>query len=145
VAGWCREDPDEPLEGPAWQAGVGVEGHHEADPAQALVLASVQRERRRGIAPQQAVEVFELPALALPGHPAPLRGVVKPRAVEHVEGARVFACIAPIESRHAADQRIDDDVVPGHVLSGCIMKVREEDELDFSFGVAQVVSSELLE
>jgi len=25
------------------------------------------------------------------------------------------------------------------------MKVREEDELDFSFGVAQVVSSELLE
>src|SRR2546425_13031690 len=65
--------------------GIAVQGDAVADAGQHLRIAHVDAEARVLGPPQQAVELFELPALALPTDPRALARVPLARTMEQVE------------------------------------------------------------
>ena len=81
--------PISALGGVARQARVGVERDAVADRRQHVQLADLGREARVGRAAQQAVELLDLAALALPAHPRVLAGVPLPVAMEQEEAIRI--------------------------------------------------------
>src|SRR5919204_1475704 len=80
---WMRHGADEAIDGAARQASIGIERDHVADISR--WLADVREEARVGRAAQQAIELVELPALALPSHPRVLGLIPQPAAVEEKE------------------------------------------------------------
>ena len=81
------EDADERAGGVAGKPGVAVERQDVADGGQEREVADLKAEARVGRAAQEAVQLLELPALALPAHPQALGRVPAPHAVEEVEPA----------------------------------------------------------
>src|SRR2546430_15263049 len=65
--------------------GIAVQGDAVADAGQHLRIAHVDAEARVLGPPQQAVELFDLPALALPTDPRALPRVPLARTTEHEE------------------------------------------------------------
>jgi hypothetical protein len=139
------EDPHQSLERAARQRRIRVERHHEAHAPKTSVLPCVCRERGRRVAPQQAIELFELASLALPAHPTGLGCVVLPRTVQRVKRARILVAVAPVQAGDPRHQRLEHGVIVGQSLRAGVGKVAEKDELDRGLRVAEVVALELLE
>ncbi len=133
---------DEARRGPAGQERVGVEGDHVADPPGHRRHASRdRRECRVARAREQAVELVELPALALPAHPLALARVPEALAVQQEEtraGGRRGA-VARVETRDAVDGGGEEPIVLRPRLGGRVSPVRQEGEMEVSVRVGQEV------
>src|SRR5581483_10345717 len=92
---------DQPLDGIARQSCIGIERDDVAD-AGRQVRRGVE-ERRVGRPAQQAVELVQLAALALPSHPAALGAVPDAAPVQQVETiATVAGRMASVEAKRSA-------------------------------------------
>ena len=80
----------------ARQAGVGVERDAVADLRQDGQVADLDGGRVRRAA-QQAIELLDLAALALPSHPAAFLAIPLPGAVEEIEAVAVPVAVARVE------------------------------------------------
>ena len=77
---------DQPQSGIARQPGVGIQREHITNARRHGRGRTVEgHERRIGRAAQQAIELVQLAALAFPAHPALLRGIEHPPAMQHQE------------------------------------------------------------
>src|SRR5437867_645237 len=81
----------------ARQPGVAVERDAVAHLREDAELADLHVEARVGGAPQQAVELLDLAALALPSHPHALARVPLADAVEEEESVLVLGGVAEVE------------------------------------------------
>jgi hypothetical protein len=128
----------------ARQLRVGVQGDDETHPRQARQVAALHRIGRvRGPA-QQAVELAQLAALALPAHPAALRGVPHPFAVEQEEAVGAARGVALVESADALEGFTQVCVVLGPVLRGGVGEVGQQREAQLRVGVGQVMDFQAL-
>src|SRR5262245_11815478 len=127
-----RQGPDEPRGGTARQLGIGVERDHEADLG--WHLARLDQERGVGRAAQQAIELVQLAALALPAHPAPLAVAPETPAVEEIEARLAVArrAMPAVELGDAGARRLQQGLVLRRVLRGGVGPVRDEAEAQLS-------------
>ena len=129
------------------QAGVGVQGEHEADVGRHVGEAVVAEQvGRRLVAPEQAVQLLELPPLPLPAHP-PLLGLAPhPPAVEEQEAAPAVRgrTVALVQLRHGLGRGLQQGLVPRPRLLGGVPPVAQEGEGEVSAGVRQVALLEPL-
>ena len=108
------------------QLGVGVEGDHIAHPLQHAHVAHHRRVGGRVVAAQQGVELIQLPALALPAHPAPLPLVPDPAAVQQQEalGAVAFGKLP-----HPLGGGLKQRGVLRHMLFRCVGEISQQGEV----------------
>ncbi len=98
------------------------------------------------VAPRkQAVELFDLAALALPAHPPPLRLVPLAKAMEQEETVGASAAVLAVERFDAASRRLEDLGVAGQRLGGGVAKITEDGEVDIRIDVAERLNLEVRE
>ena len=114
----------------AGQAGVAVERDAVPHARQHGHVADVQDEAGVGRAPQQTVELLDLPALALPPHPQPFALVPLPRAMEEEEARRRVRGVLHVERLDAASRGREDLAVAGQRFRRCVAEIAEDGEVD---------------
>ena len=77
------------------EIGIGIERDHVADVPQLFDLADDGGKARIGGASQQPVELVELPALALPPHPAAFRRIPLAATMQEIEPPRAVLLVQP--------------------------------------------------
>ncbi len=150
---------------------VGVQRDHVSDPRQARRVGAAHRIRRVARAAEQPVELQQLAALPLPAHPAALRRVPEPAAMEQEETVRsagmggvvagglavpfglaiaagaardVGIAVSLVEGADALQRVADQRVVAGHGLVGRVGEVGEQGEAEARVRVGQVMGLEPL-
>ena len=81
----------------AQQPRIGIQRHDEPDPGGQGWRARIGHEGGIRRPPQQAVQLCQLAALALPSHPAPLHGVPQPAAVQQQKTVAPVGWIGSIQ------------------------------------------------
>jgi hypothetical protein len=127
---WVRQRRRQPSSGVARDLGVGVERDHEAHVRERDGIADVHGKAGAAVAGEQAIELRELAALALPPHPAAFRRVPAPAAVKEMEGAAATLPVLEVERGDAGARAREEIAVLGHGLGGCVGEVRQEGEHD---------------
>src|SRR6185295_16771581 len=103
-----KRDADQGLGGVARQLRVGIERDavpHVRENRQ--VASGVSKSGVAGAA-KQAVELLDLPPLALPSHPHPFLLVPLPIAMEQVEAAAAVAGVALVQGVDAGSRGVQD-------------------------------------
>ena len=132
---------DEPDHRVARGAGIGVQRHDVDD---VLRQRRVQRhEGRVAVAAQQEVELVQFAALALPAHPALLRGIVETMAVQKMETGRAFAWIARIEPGDLLAGEVEDLGVDRVDLGLAVRPIREQREVKLFGGVGEIMDLDI--
>ena len=154
----CRVEPrpvermgqraDQPAGRVARHLGVGVERDHEADPRQARRVGAQHRIARVRSPRSSRLNSEQLAALPLPAHPAALRRVPEPAAMEQEEEVR--AAVAGDTARFKARRRArrasrTQRLVLGHRLVRGVGEVGQQGEAEARVGVGQVVGLQPLE
>ncbi len=143
------ERGDQPSRRVALQHRVGVQRNHIAHLRQQPELADQRRKRRAvtaavfgQVAPQQPVELVELPALAFPPHPDAFAGVPQTPPVKEIERA---ARIPSVEFFDGARGAVQQGRVFGHSFGIGIAKVRQQGKADgpVRVRVAQIMHFQL--
>src|SRR2546422_4790870 len=93
-----------------------------------LRVAHVEAEARVLSPPQQAVELFELPALALPADPRALAGVPLARTMEQVEPVGAPLAEAGVQVDDASAGGVQDLAVCRHLGRGGVGEIAEDGE-----------------
>ena len=137
------ERADQSRRGAAGQLGVGVERDHEADRRRHLEV--LDHERRVGRAAEQAIELVQLAALALPAHPATLALAPETPAVEQIEAGLTVAggAVAPVELGDAGARRGQQGLVVGGVLLRAVRPVGQQREAERAVVVGEVVNTQV--
>src|SRR5207249_3909218 len=107
------DDADELARGLARQPRVAVERDAIAHFREDAQLADLHLEARVGGAAQEAVELLDLPALALPAHPGALAGVPLADAVEEEEAVLVLGGVAEVQLLDPAPRLLEQRDVVG--------------------------------
>ena len=97
------------------------------------------------VAAQQTVEFVQLAALAFPAHPAALRGVPLPAAMEQEKPFRTVAAIFPIQLADPLQRSLHVGLVRGHVLRRGVGKVGQQGPAQVRVRIAQVVDLESID
>ncbi len=142
-----RHLPDQPLHDVARQPRVGVERDHVANAGgnQRGGIA-VGDEARVGGAAQQAVQLVQLAALALPADPLAFALVPEPAPVQQQEAIAVGGRRVPlIQPRDSSARGREQRVVAGLALGGGVRPVREQREADVAVRSRQVMHFESLD
>ena len=117
--------------------GVAVQGDAVADAGQHLWVAHVEAEARVLSPPQQAVELFELPAFALPTDPRALAGVPLAHPMEEVEPVGATLAEAGVQVEDAGAGGVQYLVVCRQLGRGGVGEVAEDGEVNARVGVPQ--------
>ena len=123
-----RQGADEPRRGAARKLGIGVQRDHEAN--RRRDVGRLDDERGVGRAAQEAIELVQLAALALPAHPARLALAPEASAVEQMEARFASAgwAVPPVQLVDARARGREQGLVVGRVLRGGIRPVRQQRE-----------------
>ena len=136
---------DEPLDRVAWQARVGVEGDDKADIGGQRARGAVDERRVAGTA-QQAIELMELAALALPSHPDALRFVPDAAPMQQQEAIGPGGVgIAGVEAGDAGGGHRHQVVVAREPLGMGVRPVGQNGEVDRPGGIGEIVNLEALD
>ena len=138
------EGADQSRCGAAGKLGVGVERDHEAD--RRGHVETLDHERRVGRAAEQAIELVQLAALALPAHPATLALAPETPAVEKIEAGLAVAgggAVAPVELGDARACRGQQGLVVGGVLLRAVRPVGQQREAQRAVVVGEVVNTQV--
>src|SRR5437773_7521557 len=147
-----RHRPNQPIDGSSWQPGVGIERDDVPDVARNLAhLAQTTRDSsrarvtryKRGVrrSSEEAIQLVELPALALPPHPRLLALVPEPPTVEEKESLASTrnGTVASVQTRDPLARRGETLLVTRHALRGRIRPVGEKGETKITIRIRQVV------
>src|SRR5439155_18780394 len=96
-------------------------------------------------ASQQALDLLDLAALALPSHPHALARVPLPDAVEEEEAVLVLGGVAEVELLDAGASLLEEAGVVRHLGSGGVLEVAEDGEVDVGVHVAERLHLEVLD
>ena len=140
-----RDDADEGARRLARQAGVGVQGDAVAHAGQQIQLSHHEVEARVGRAAQQAIELLELAAFALPAHERPLARIPQARAVQEEEPPAGDRRMTGVELFDPRRRRRDDRRVARHLRLRSIGEVAQDREVDVGVGIAQGEHLEVLD
>ena len=124
---------------------VGVERDHVSDGGGHVGPPAPRREERRVVrAPQEVVQLVELPALALPSHPLAFRLIPDAPAMEQEEALAAVgrAAVAPVEARDPVDGGREEPIILRHGLGGRVGPVGQEREVDVTVRIGEVVDLE---
>jgi hypothetical protein len=139
-------DADEAARGVARQLRVGVERDDVTDVGEQSGVGRRDDETRIARAAQQAVELLQLAALALPAHPLPLARVPQPLAVEKVEAlerGRVGP-VTRVQLLYAGRRLIEQRRVRPHLGHVRVREIAEQGEVQVLVLVGEVVDFQLL-
>ena len=138
-----KRDADQGLGGVARQLRVGIE-------RDAVPHVGQNRQVARGVsksgvagAAKQAVELLDLPPLALPSHPHPFLLVPLAIAMEQVEAAAAVAGVAMVQGVDAGSRGGQNVGVVRPVLGDGVGEVAEEREVDARIEVAERLNLEV--
>ena len=126
-------------------ARVGVERDAVADVGQDREVADLDGEARVGGAAQQAVELLDLAALALPPHPPPLGRVPLTQAMEQEEAVGTAVAVLVVERLDAGARGLENLGVARQRLGRRIAKVAEHGEVNVRVDVAERLDLEVRE
>src|SRR5579862_115020 len=104
------KSPDEPVSGPRWQLGIGIQGDDIANQRKRGKITRFDGEAVRG-AKEKVVEVHQLAPLALPAHPASFRGIVDPMTVQVEKAPPLIQRILLIELMNQSGANSDQLIV----------------------------------
>ena len=140
-----RHRANQALDGAPRQPCVGVERDDVADSRKAA--PAVGRKVVSSRSAEQAVQLVELPALALPPHPRALALAPEAPAVEQEEplAAVLGRTVASIQTRHALTRRRQRVLVTRHGLGRRVRPIGEQGEAKIAIGVREVVHLEPLD
>ena len=136
---------DQTVDDASGQMRVGVEGDHVADGGGHVGPPAARREERRVVRPpQEAVQLVELPALALPSHPLAFRLIPDAPAMEQEEALAAVgrATVAAVEARDPVDGGREEPIILRHGLGGRVGPVGQEREVDVTVRIGEVVDLE---
>ncbi len=136
-------DPDQLARDVPRQHRVAVDRQHVADVRQRREIADRDHVARAAIAAQQAIQLLELAALALPSHPQAFAGVEEAAAVEEVEAAAGVVGVPAVELLDAGLRGVDDRLVARQRLRGGVGEVGEEREVQQRVGVGERLDLEV--
>ncbi len=137
--------PISTLGGIAREAGVAVERDAVAHLGQDREVADLDAEAGVGGAAQQAVELLDLAALALPSHPAAFGVVPLPQPVKQEEAIRPPVAVLAVERVDARPRRLEDLGVARQGFGGGVAEVAEHREVDVRIDVAERLHLEVCE
>ena len=132
-----RDDPDQGPCGAPRESRVGVQGEDVAHRREDRQVPDLDGKAGVGRGTQQAVELLDLPPLALPAHEDAFLRVPLPIAVEQVEAVVPIAHVPAVERLDAGHRRGQDLVVTGHRERPRVLEVGEDREVDFGVEVAE--------
>ncbi|MCE9572902.1 MAG: hypothetical protein K8W52_07075 [Deltaproteobacteria bacterium] len=138
-----RERADQPVRGAHRELRVAVEGDHEPDRGEARRIADVARVAGLGVPAQEAVELLELAALALPAHEPLLARVPARAAVQQVERPDAILAVVAVECLERRARALEQRAVGGRDQR--VDVVGQERELQLRIGVGEVVLLELVD
>ena len=142
---WMRERTDQRRRRLRWQQRIGIECDDEAHLTDGRDVADDRRERFLRAAAQEAVELRELPALALPSHPHALLRIPAAGAMEQIERVLLLRCIPRIERAHPLLRRREDRGVGLGDFRARIGEVTEHREVQVRFAIGEVLRFEIAE
>ena len=131
------DDPDQLARHAARQPRVAVERDAVLDLRQDGQIADRHGEARVGGAAQQAVELLDLAALALPSHPQPFALVPLAQAVKQEEAVGAAVRVPCVERGDAGARGLEDLRVVRQRLGRRVEKVAEDGEMDVRVDVAE--------
>ena len=131
-----RDDADERPRGVSRKARVGVERDAVAHAWQNRQVAHLRGERRLAIASQQAIELFDFSALALPAHPDALARVPAAFTMEQEEPIRVPAAEPAIQLQDAVARGRQDRLVAVALGRLRVAKIAQDGEVNAGVEVA---------
>ena len=143
-----RHRADQTLDGLARQLGVRVEGDDVADVGRDAVPGAVHgHEAGVGRSAQQAIQLVQLSAFALPAHPHALAGVPEPPAMEEEEAVAAARprAVTLVEPRDGLARRGEGVLVPRHLLRRRVGPVGQDGEAEIAVGIRQVMHLEPLD
>ena len=129
-----RQRPHQPPADIERKAGIRIQRDHEANRRQAREAAHFHRERGVLGAAQQAVELVELAAFALPAHPTRLRRVPDAFAMQQVKARLTVLIVQRGDHRRG---RLDNGRVAGQRFRIGVGKVAEQREAQVLVVVGQ--------
>ena len=128
-----RERPDQALGGAHRELGVAIERDHESNPDEPLRVADMTRVAGLEVPAEQAVQLVELAALALPSH-EPLLLRIPPRlAVQQVKGPRALRAMSGIEALDLSCRMIEQRRVRRERLR--VHVIGQQRELQLGIGI----------
>ena len=140
-----KRDADQGLGGVARQLRVGVERDAVPHVGQNRQVASGVSKSGVAGAAKQAVELLDLPALALPSHPHPFLLVPLAIAMEQVEAAAAVAGVAMVQGVDARSRGGQNVGVVRPVLGEGVGEVAEQREVNARIEVAERLNLEVRE
>ena len=140
-----RDDADEGARRLARQAGVGVQGDAVPHAGQQIQLSHHEVEARVGRAAQQAIELLELAAFALPAHERTFARIPQPGAVQEEEPPAGGRRMTGVERFDPRGRRSDDRRVARHLRLRRIGEVAQDREVNVGVGIAEGEHFEVLD
>src|SRR4030095_6371286 len=130
--------------GASGETGVRIECYHVTDAAGDLRHTPIRSRAGTRRAPQQMIELLELPALALPSHPLLFARVPDPAAVEQHEAlARVGPrAIAPVQARDALGRGGEELLILRPGLGGRVDPVGEKRKVEVAVWIGEEMDLE---
>ena len=140
-----RDGPDK-LRYRAWREhGVGIDSHHVTHVAKRIGVAYMDRECGPIAFHYQAIELLQLPALALPCHPARFRRIVVAGSQKQVERSATLRFAMPaVEVQDRLFERIGNGRIAFHFLFGRVGQIGEESYMDPRVDIREPMRFELL-
>ncbi len=132
-----RQNPDQGAGGVARQPGVGIEGEDEAHRRQDRKISDLDGEAAFSDRAQAAVELLDLPPLALPTHEDALLRIPLAIAVQEEEAVVTGGEVPAVEPLDAGDRRGQDLLIALHRGRSRVLEVGEEGEVDARVEIAQ--------
>ena len=127
------------------KGGVGIERDHVLRRLQPRGVATDHGEGRRRIAAEEAVELLQLPAFALPAHPHTLFRIPAPRTVQQEEDVRRTSRMALIQRSHAGQGRREDlGIILPHLACG-VGEVAQHGEMQVVLTIREELHLEILQ
>jgi hypothetical protein len=136
---------DQTVHDASGQMRVGVEGDHVPDGGGHVGPPAPRREERRVVRPEQeAVQLLELPALALPSHPLAFRLIPDASTMEQEEALAPVgrATVTTVEARDPVDGGGEEPSILRHGLGRGVGPVGQEREVDVTVRIGEVVDLE---
>ncbi len=124
---------------------VGIEGDDVANVPERRRIAHDCGEGLKGAAPQEPVELGELPPLPLPPHPHTLPRVPAPRAMEEIERVVGAVGVPAVQLANAGRRGLEDRRVARPRLRRSVGEVAQDREMEVRLAVGEILDLEVLE